>query len=154
MTIPEMPQMPQMQQAISRLRLLLASVRAKQDELDAQARQFRRQLERAPRYAIQGGNPLEVTLNLMGEIQERLDMVENQQKHLAAIRRQAEAELEALNITERVAKAKEELSGLRNKRRAGEDVDEDRIAELERFIEEASLRAGEAITDNFNARRL
>ena len=35
MTIPEMPQMPQMQQAISRLRLLLASARAKEDELDA-----------------------------------------------------------------------------------------------------------------------
>ena len=154
MTIPEMPQMPQMQQAISRLRLLLASVRAKEDELDVLVRQFRRQLERAPRYAIHGGNPLEVTLNLMGEIQERLDMVERQREHLAAIRRQAEAELEALNITERVSKAKEELSQLRRKRNDGEEVDVARIVELERFIEEASIRAGEAITDNFNARRL
>ncbi len=154
MTIPEMPQMPQMQQAISRLRLLLASVRAKEDELDVLVRQFRRQLERAPRYAIHGGNPLEVTLNLMGEIQERLDVVERQREHLAAIRRQAETELEALNITERVSKAKEELSQLRKKRNDGEEVDVARIAELERFIEEASIRAGEAITDNFNARRL
>ena len=151
MTIPEMPQM---QQAISRLRLLLASVRRKEDELDVLVRQFRRQLERAPRYAVHGGNPLEVTLNLMGEIQERLDVAERQKEHLAAIRRQAEAELEALNITERVSKAKEELSQLRRKRNAGEEVDEARIAELERFIEEASIRAGEAITDNFNARRL
>ena len=154
MTIPEMPQMPQMQQAISRLRLLLASVRAKEDELDALVRQFRRQLERAPRYAIQGGNPLEVTLNLMGEIQERLDVAERQRGHLAAIRRQAETELEALNITERISKAKEELSQLRKSRNSGEEVDEARIVELERFIEEASIRAGEAITDNFNARRL
>ena len=146
--------MPQMQQAISSLRLLLASVRAKEEELEALARQFRRQLERAPRYAIQGGNPLEVTLNLMGEIQERLDNVETQRKHLAAIRRQAEAELEALNITEKIAQAKEELSGLRASRNAGEAVDESRIAELERFIEEASIRAGEAITDRFNARRV
>ena len=146
--------MPQMQQAISRLRLMLASVRAKEDELDVLARQFRRQLERARRYAIHGGNPLEVTLNLMGEIQERLDAVERQREHLAAIRRQAEAELEALNITERVSKAKEELSQLRRKRNAGEEVDLARIAELERFIEEASIRAGEAITDRFNARRL
>ena len=154
MTIPEMPQMPQMQQAISRLRLLLASVRAKEDELDALVRQFRRQLERAPRYAIQGGNPLEVTLNLMGEIQERLDVAERQRGHLAAIRRQAETELEALNITERISKAKEELSQLRKSRNSGEEVDEARIVDLERFIEEASIRAGEAITDNFNARRL
>ena len=146
--------MPQMQQVISNLRLLLASVRAKEDELEALARQFRRQLERAPRYAIQAGNPLELTLNLMGEIQERLDSVETQRKHLAAIRRQAEAELEALNITEKIAQAKEELAGLRASRNAGEVVDESRIAELQRFIEEASIRAGEAITDRFNARRL
>lgn len=146
--------MPQMQQVISNLRLLLASVRAKEDELEALARQFRRQLERAPRYAIQAGNPLELTLNLMGEIQERLDSVETQRKHLAAIRRQAEAELEALNITEKIAQAKKELAGLRASRNAGEAVDEGRIAELQRFIEEASIRAGEAITDRFNARRL
>ena len=148
------PQTPQMQQAISNLRLLLASVRAKDDELEALARQFRRQLERAPRYSIQGGNPLEVTLNLMGEIQERLDSVEAQRKHLASIREQAETELVALNITEKIAQAKEELAQLRAGKKSGEVVDEDRIAELERFIEEASLRAAEAITGNFKAHRL
>ena len=143
--------MPQMQQAISNLRLLLASVRAKDEELEALARQFRRQLERAPRYAIQGGNPIEMTLNLMGEIQERLDSVEEQRKHLSAVRRQVEAELVALNITEKIAQAKEELAQLRATRDAGENVDEGRIAELQRFIEEASLRAGEAITGGLNA---
>lgn len=142
--------MPQMQQAISNLRLLLASVRAKEEELEALARQFRRQLERAPRYAIQGGNPLEMTLNLMGEIQERLDSVEEQRKHLSAVRRQVETELVALNITEKIAQAKEELAQLRASRDAGESVDEGRIAELQRFIEEASLRAGEAITGGLN----
>lgn len=141
-----MPQMPQMQQAISNLRLLLASVRAKDEELEALARQFRRQLERAPRYSIQGGNPLEVTLNLMGEIQERLDDVEAQRKHLAMVRKQVEAELVALSITDKIAQAKDELAQLKASRDAGETVDEGRIAELERFIEEASLRAGEAIT--------
>ena len=146
--------MPQMQQAISNLRLLLASVKAKDEELEALARQFRRQLERAPRYAIQGGNPLEATLNLMGEIQERLDSVEEQRKHLSAVRRQVETELVALNITEKIAQAKEELAQLSASRDAGEEVDEGRIAELRRFIEEASLRAGEAITGNFNAHRL
>ena len=143
--------MPQMQQAISNLRLLLASVRAKDEELEALARQFRRQLERAPRYAIQGGNPLEMTLNLMGEIQERLDSVEEQRKHLSAVRKQVETELVALNITEKIAQAKEELAQLRASRDAGENVDEGRIAELQRFIEEASLRAGEAITGGLNA---
>lgn len=145
--------MPQMQQAISNLRLLLASVRAKDEELEALARQFKRQLERAPRYAIQGGNPLELTLNLMGEIQERLDNVEEQRKHLSAVRRQVETELVALNITEKIAQAKEELAQLRASRNAGENVDAGRVAELQRFIEEASLRAGEAITGEFNDER-
>ena len=154
MTTPQIPQMPQMQQAISNLRLLLASVRAKDDELESLARQFRRQLERAPRHAIQGGHSLDATLNLMGEIQERLDDVEAQRKHLASVRRQVEAELEALSITDKIAQAKEELAQLRKNRKAGESVDEERISDLERFIEEASLRAGEAITDGFNARRL
>jgi hypothetical protein len=142
-----------MQQAISNLRLLLASVRAKDEELEALARQFKRQLERAPRYAIQGGNPLELTLNLMGEIQERLDNVEEQRKHLSAVRRQVETELVALNITEKIAQAKEELAQLRASRNAGENVDAGRVAELQRFIEEASLRAGEAITGGFNDER-
>ena len=146
MTTPQ----PQMQQAISRLRLLLASVRAKDDELEALARQFQRQLARAPRYAVQGGNPLEITLNLMGEIQERLDNVERQRKHLASIRSQAEAELQALNITERIAQAKSELSELRASADASDPETARRIAELRRFIEEASIRAGQAITGGSN----
>ena len=146
MTTPQ----PQMQQAISRLRLLLASVRAKDDELEALARQFQRQLARAPRYAVQGGNPLEITLNLMGEIQERLDNVERQRKHLASIRGQAEAELQALNITERIAQAKSELSELRSSAHASHPETARRIAELRRFIEEASIRAGQAITGGSN----
>ena len=146
--------MPQMQQAISNLRLLLVSVRAKDDELESLARQFRRQLSRAPRYAIQGGNPLETTLHVMGEIQERLDDVEVQRKHLGEIRRQVESELVALNITEKIAQAKEELALLRASRDVGEEVDEERVAELRRFIEEASLRAGEAITGHSDVPRL
>lgn len=146
MTTPQ----PQMQQAISRLRLLLASVRAKDDELEALARQFQRQLARAPRYAVQGGNPLEITLNLMGEIQERLDNVERQRKHLASIRSQAEAELQALNITERIAQAKSELAELRTSADASHPETARRIAELRRFIEEASIRAGQAITGGSN----
>ncbi len=146
--------MPQMQKAISSLRLLLASVRAKEDELEAMSRQFRRQLERAPRYAIQGGNPLDTTLNLMGEIQERLDSVENRRRHLASIRQQAEAELQALSITGKIAEAKDELAKLKASLAAGEPADEQRSAELEQFIDEASIRAAEAITSGFRPPKL
>ena len=90
----------------------------------------------------------------MGEIQERLDDVEVQRKHLGEIRRQVETELVALNITEKIAQAKEELALLRASRDVGEEVDEERVAELRRFIEEASLRAGEAITGHSDVPRL
>ena len=80
--------------------------------------------------------------------------MEVQRKHLAEIRRQVEAELVALNITEKIAQAKEELALLRASRDVGEEVGEERIAELRRFIEEASLRAGEAITGNSDLPRL
>lgn len=146
--------MPQMQKAISNLRLLLASITAKEDELEALARQFQRQLDRAPRYAIQGGNPLDVTLNLMGEIQERLDDVQAQRKHLASIRRQAETELEALTITDKIAHAKAELASLKACDAPPECDTTQRIAELERFIQEASIRAGEAVTKGFSAPHL
>ena len=143
--------MPEMQKAISNLRILLSEVRRKEDEFEGLVRQFKRQLQRAPRHAIQGGNPVETTLNMMGEIQERLDKVETMQKHLSAMKRQAENELQALSITGKIDQAKRELASMKSSRASGEDEQIEKVAELERFIEEESARAGEAITDNFNA---
>lgn len=143
--------MPEMQKAISNLRILLSEVRRKEDEFEGLVRQFKLQLQRAPRHAIQGGNPVETTLNMMGEIQERLDKVEAMQKHLSAMKRQAENELQALSITGKIEQAKRELASMRSSRASGEDEQIEKVAELERFIEEESARAGEAITDNFNA---
>ena len=146
--------MPEMQKAISNLRILLSEVRRKEDEFEGLVRQFKRQLQRAPRHAIQGGNPVETTLNMMGEIQERLDKVETMQKHLSAMKRQAENELQALSITGKIEQAKRELASMRSSRASAEDEQIEKVAELERFIEEESARAGEAITDNFNAPEL
>ena len=146
--------MPEMQKAISNLRILLSEVRRKEDEFEGLVRQFKRQLQRAPRHAIQGGNPVETTLNMMGEIQERLDKVETMQKHLSSMKRQAERELQALIITGKIEEAKRELASMRKSHASSEDVEQERIAELELFIEEESARAGEAITDNFNAQEL
>ena len=145
---------PEMQKAISALRVLLAEVKRKEDEFEVLIRQFKRQLERAPRHAIHGGNPIETTLNMMGEIQERLDKVETMRKHLSAMMRQAEYELQALSITGKIEEARRELASIRSSQSSGEDVEQEKIEKLERFIEEASARAGEAITDNFNAPEL
>lgn len=154
MTNPDIPQIPEMQKAITGLRLLLAMIRGKEEELEDLAQQFKRQLDRAPRHAIHGGNPIEATLSIMGEIQERLDGVEKTRQHLAMVKKQAEDELQALNLTGRIEEAKTELALLRANPESRTSAESERIAELERFIQEASMRAAEAITGKFNVPEL
>ena len=135
---------PEMKKAMSRLRLILAAIEGKDKELDSLRRQFQRQLDRAPNSAIHGDSSLDSLLSIMDEIQERLDDVIGTRRHLDAVKAQAQEELRALDLTEKIEHAKAQLAALK--------VDRDRegkweeIAELERFIQEGSVRAGEAIT--------
>ncbi len=141
--------MPEMQKAITKLRFLLASIKGKGEELEGLSRQFRRQLERAPSYAVREDNSLDSTLSVLEEIQERLDHVERTRRHLDSIRSRAQDELRALELTAKVEQAKTELATLRaldGAAEAGGIADRKRVQELERFIEDASIRAGEAIT--------
>lgn len=142
---------PEMQKAISELRFLLASIKGKQEELDGLSRQFKRQLRRAPNYAIQGGSSLEAALTIMDEIQERLDSVETTRRHLSSIRDRAHSELQALELTNKIEQAKTELASLRGRNGTGErvpDAEAGKIEELERFVQEASIQAAQNITGN------
>lgn len=142
---------PEMQKAISRLRFLLATIKGKEEELDGLIRQFKRQLERAPNYAIQGSNSLDSALTAMAEIQERLDRVEVTRSHLVAVRERAQKELRALELTNRIEQAKTELASLRDHRNADDPIPEaetEKMEELERFVQAASIRAAENITGN------
>ena len=139
---------PEMSKAISRVRFLLATITGKEEDLEGLSRQFKRQLARVPGYAVHGGNSLEGTLAIMSEVQERLDEVETTHAHLAAIRVRAEEELQALDLTNRIEQAKNDLAALQARQNSGVSSNDlkTEIVELERFIEEASRRAGEAIT--------
>ncbi|MCH7746081.1 MAG: hypothetical protein IIC84_08425 [Chloroflexi bacterium] len=141
--------MPEMQKAMARLRLTLASIKGKEDELDSLKRQFQRQLDRASSNAVHGINSLDAAIGIMEEIQERLDNVDMKRRHLASIKKRAEDELGALDLTDKIEKAKTELASLKEHQNSGESsekVEPGEIEQLERFIEEASIRAGEAIT--------
>ncbi len=141
--------MPEMQKTITRLRFLLASIKGKQEEFEGLSRQFRRQLDRARSYAIRGDNSLDSTLSALGEIQERLDNVERTRRHLDSIESRAHDELRALELTAKIEQAKTELAALMASDGAGQTgsiADRERVQELERFIEDASIQAGEAIT--------
>ncbi len=131
--------------AMSKLRLALASIEAKERELDALRRQFQRQLARTRTHAIYGANSLDASLGIMDEVQERLDDVETRRHHLDSIKERAQEELTALELTNKIEQAKVELKTL--KARGGDGIeDRHRIEKLEHFIESASLRAAEAIT--------
>jgi chromosome segregation ATPase len=134
--------MPEMQKAISNLRILLASIQRKEEELTQLKRQFQRQLNRAPGYAIHGGNSLESALSIMEEIRERLDDNERTLSNLMAIKKRGQDELQALMLTDKIEQAKVELANLR----AQDNLDKGRIDELMKFIDEASAWAGQAIT--------
>ena len=65
--------MVQLRQATARLRLFLAEIKSREEQLDGMVRQFQAQLDRLPRQAIYGRTTLDLALSAMAEIQERLD---------------------------------------------------------------------------------
>ena len=75
---------PEMQKAIGQLRLLLAAIKGKDEDLANQQRQFRRQMDRVPMHAIREAS-IDASLSIMVEIQERLDHVKTTRSHLSEI---------------------------------------------------------------------
>ena len=138
--------MGQIDSAVAKLRLFLAELNNKEIHLDAQLRQFRQQMNRAPQQAIYARLPLEASLNVMSEVQERLDRIEMERKHLLMIKERANRELEALQLTRQVEDAKDTLAKLQSLRsKEGETIS--KIQALEQFINDYSQRAAKAITD-------
>ena len=141
--------MVQITQATARLRLFLAEIKNREDQLDGMVRQFRNQLSRLPRQAIYGRTTLDLSLAAMAEIQERLDHTQTTREHLLAIKRRAVDELSALEVTQQVEEAKAALQKLRAKAGSTGEVDAEVAAEtrrLQEFIAESSKRAERAIT--------
>ena len=150
-----MSSVSQLQQAMAALRLSLAEIRHKEEQLDASIAQFRTQLRRLPRQTIYGRAPLDMALSAMGEVEERLRDAEENHRRLLTIKKAALDELAALESVQQVDKARKELAQL--KQQAGrQELSPERAAEirrLEQFIAEHSKRAEQAITASFEERR-
>ena len=140
--------MVQLRRTTARLRLMLAEMRSRAEELDTRIRQFQTQLARLPHQAIYGRTTLDSSLSAMAEIEEWLNHARTERQHLAAIRQEATDELSALELTQQVEEAKETLRDLKEREGSADHVDEDISAEvrrLEEFIAEYSKRAERAI---------
>ena len=146
--------MSQLQQTMATLRLGLAEIRNKEEQLDSMIAQFRTQLRRLPRQVVYGRTPLDSSLSAMGEIEERLADAEAVRRRLLIIKKAALDELAALESVKQVDDAKARLAGLR-RQLASDGEDEETMAEMRRlqqFIAEHSKRAEAAITESYQAR--
>ncbi len=145
----------QLEQAMATLRLGIAEMRNKEDQLDALVSQFQTQLRRLPRQAVYGQTSLDSSLTAMGEIEERLEDAEANRRRLLEIKKTATLELEALELLKRVDEARSQLAGLKKKGTpagpAGKDV-ESEVRRLEGFIAANSRQAELAITERFRER--
>ena len=146
--------MSQLQQTMATLRMTLAELQNKEQQLDALIHQFRTQLQRVPRQAIYGRTSLEVSLSSMGEVEERLADTESTRRRLLAIKKTAMEELAALESVKQVDEAKRSLANLKRQvRLEGETAQMlAEIRRLESFIAEHSRLAEQVITARYMER--
>ena len=141
----------QLEKAMANLRIGLAEMQNKEEQLDAQIAQFKQQLRRVPRQAMYGQASLDASLAAMGEIEERLANAEAVRRRLLQIKASATRELEALVVLKQVDEAKAKLSALKRSRATDEGTLAE-IRQLEEFVAVQGARAGQAITASYEER--
>ena len=142
----------QLEQAVATLRLGLAEMRNKEDQLDAQISQFQTQLRRLPRQVVYGQTSLELSLTAMGEIEERLEDATANRRRLLEIIKTASQELEALQLLKRVDEARSQLASLKISATPDDEDAQLGVRKLEEFIAASSRQAEQAITERFRER--
>ena len=142
----------QLEQTMANLRLGLAEMRNKEEQLDAQISQFQTQLRRLPRQVVYGQTSLDSSLTAMGEIEERLEDAVANRRRLLEIKKTATQELEALELLKRVDEARSQLAGLKKNGRSDAEDAQHEIRRFEAFIAANSRQAEQAITERFRER--
>lgn len=102
--------MTQLQHTMASLRMTLAEIQNKEQQLDSMVNQFRSQLRRLPRQVIYAKTALEMDLSSMGEIEERLSGALATRRRLQAIKKSAQQELDALQRIKQVDEARRSLA--------------------------------------------
>ncbi|PKB70868.1 MAG: hypothetical protein BZY87_08560 [SAR202 cluster bacterium Io17-Chloro-G6] len=142
----------QLEQAMGTLRLGLAEIRNKEQQLDDQISQFQTQWRRLPRQVVYGQTSLELSLTAMGEIEERLQDAVDNRRRLLEIKKTATQELEALQLLKLVDEARSQLASLKKSATPDDEDAQAEIRRLEEFIAASSRQAEQAITERFQER--
>ena len=144
----------QLEKSLAVLRMGLAEIEHKEQQLNAQISQFRAQLLRVPRQVIYGAAGLEAALAAMGEIEERLADAEAVRRRLRLIKNAAVQELESLLVLKRVDEARANLAAMQRQPTADGDADAQaaEIRRLEEYINANSKLAEQIITARYQER--
>ena len=141
----------QLEKAMANLRIGIAEMQNKEEQLDAQITQFQQQLRRVPRQAMYGQASLDASLAAMGEIEERLADAQAVCRRLVQIKTSATQELEALVVLKQVDEARTKLAVLRRSRANDEETLAE-IRQLEQFLAVQGRKAEQAITARYEER--
>ena len=121
--------MRQLDKRIVTLRLRLAEISSREEQLKALRRQFKAQVEKVAEFALYENGDLDAALSMADEVDTRRVQTEGTLRNLDAIKARCKEELQALLLTKSIETAKTELTELETRRR---ELD----AEIERLREE------------------
>lgn len=98
------------------LRLMLADITARQEQSQANLQQLDTQYQRIIDFAIQRNAGVANALALLAETEQRLNQERTTLRHLEALRRRAQSELDTLRLTRSVSDAQQRLAVLEARR--------------------------------------
>ncbi len=159
--------MQEIDRRMALLRLMLADITAREAQSRANEQQLRAQHQRIIDFAVQRNAGVGNALALLAETEARLAQETMTLRHLEALRRRAQSELDALLLTRRVSDAQQRLAELEARRReltqpaattpaaappearhSSEVAEIDaEMAELKTLIEDASASAARALAE-------
>src|SRR5579885_3485111 len=108
--------MHEIERRMAMLRLMLADITARQEQSQANEQQLYTQYQRIIDFAIQRNAGVANALALLAETEQRLTQERATLRHLEALRRRAQSELDTLSLTRSVADAQQRLTELEARR--------------------------------------
>lgn len=109
--------MQELEKRIGLLRLLLADIQGKQQQLTEVEGQYRAQLSRIVEFVVYREGDVANALSLMSEVQGKLDEVVQTAAHLKMIADKTNSEVDVLALTKRVAEARSQLARLEERQK-------------------------------------
>lgn len=156
--------MQELDRRVGLLRLLLADLTARRQQAEDAREQLRAQIGRLVDYTVRLNGAVGNALAALADVDERLQPMEADLRHIELLRRRAQEELDALLVTRGVADARAQAEALERRRaellaadtRATDAAAQDELAaieaelaELRATIEAASDAAARALTERW-----